>query len=441
MNFFNIILRLKGFPINEARDQLIELQNYSYKYFIEWSDRLRWDIFQYHYQNNGIYRKFVNDLTGKKPVYWEDIPILKKNSLPKPIYERLTTGYRTNDVYINYTSGASGQPFCFAKDKFCHAMTWAVILNRYQKHNIYHGKSLQARFYGIPLTPKKYLLEKLKDRLLSRVRFNVYDLSDNNLEHFLQIFNKYRFDYINGYTSSLVLFAKYIHSKGVRLKEICPTLKVTIPTSEILNHIDRDWLFKGFGVPVVNEYGASEFGIIAFEDENQDWILSDENLWIEVIDEHGNQVPPGIEGRIIITSCYNRAMPFIRYEMGDIGSIAAYRKGNNQVLKSLQGRTNDIAILPSGKKSPGSTFTYMIKSLLEGNGGIKEFIIKQLAFDLFHFEYIADNPLTEFQKKEIQKAMDLYLEPGLRVTFSKKDKIQRTQDGKLNYFQYLVNSD
>jgi phenylacetate-CoA ligase len=131
-------------------------------------------------------------------------------------------------------------------------------------------------------------------------------------------------------------------------------------------------------------------------------------------------------------------MPFVRYEVGDIGSISLSKKSSARILKSLQGRTNDIAILPSGKKSPGLTFYYISKSLLEGSVGMKEFIIKQLEPDLFLFEYTSDQYLTDEQKEKVFQAMDMYLETGLRADFERKESIERTKAGKLKHFQYLV---
>ena len=131
-------------------------------------------------------------------------------------------------------------------------------------------------------------------------------------------------------------------------------------------------------------------------------------------------------------------MPFIRYEVGDIGSFGGHTVNGRKTLNSLQGRTNDVAILPSGKKSPGLTFYYISKAFLEEGGGIKEFIIKQLSIDHFLFEYVSDIHLNKKQTDQIKKAMDVYLEPGLSATFKKKDKLERTSAGKLRHFQYLV---
>ena len=60
------------------------------------------------------------------------------------------------------------------------------------------------------------------------------------------------------------------------------------------------------------------------------------------------------------------------------------------ILKKLIGRTNDVALLPSGKKSPGLTFYYVTKSIIEDDGNVKEFVIKQTKIDTFEIEYVSE---------------------------------------------------
>jgi phenylacetate-CoA ligase len=67
------------------------------------------------------------------------------------------------------------------------------------------------------------------------------------------------------------------------------------------------------------------------------------------------------KGRIVITSLFNKAHPFIRYDIGDIG-ILDEKKHYKDILQQLIGRTNDIAVLPSGK-SACLTFYYITKAL------------------------------------------------------------------------------
>jgi phenylacetate-CoA ligase len=202
---------------------------------------------------------------------------------------------------------------------------------------------------------------------------------------------------------------------------------------------DKILMEKQFGVPVVNEYGASELDLIAFQNINDEWIVNSQTLYVEILDENNNPLPNGHEGRIVITSLFNKAHPFIRYDIGDIGILDEKSTLQKPILKKLIGRTNDIAILPSGKKSPGLTFYYVTKSIIEDNGNVKEFVIKQTKIDTFDIEYVSSIELNENQIKDIEKAITTYLETGLNFTFIKKDKLERGKSGKLKQFVSLLN--
>lgn len=128
---------------------------------------------------------------------------MTKSDLQHPLKDRLSTGFSTKNVYVNKTSGSSGNPFVFAKDKFCHALTWAIIKDRFGWFGLHFNNSKQARFYGIPLDKKGYFKERFKDVLSNRFRFFVFDLSDAAFEKHLKKFSSTPFDYINGYTSSI----------------------------------------------------------------------------------------------------------------------------------------------------------------------------------------------------------------------------------------------
>jgi phenylacetate-CoA ligase len=194
------------------------------------------------------------------------------------------------------------------------------------------------------------------------------------LETVVSKFRKKQFQYINGYTSSLVLFAKYLKKNKLHLKTICPSLKHCVITSEMLFEEDKILLESQFGVPIINEYGASELDVIAFTNKENEWELNSETLFIEILDENNQVVPNGKEGRIVITSLYNKAHPFIRYEVGDVGIIDEKSSNKKLILKKLIGRTNDVALLPSGTKTPGMTFYYITKSIIDDDGIIKEFV-------------------------------------------------------------------
>ena len=432
---FNLTLQLNGFPIKKAQlefNKIIALPEKEHQLFVE---NKKQEIVNFHLQNNIFYQELVGSSTFKN---WNDLPVLTKKNLQQPLQHRLSGNYQENKVFVNKTSGSSGYPFIFAKDKYAHAITWASIIYRFGWFGIDFNSSHQARFYGIPLDFFGNKKERLKDFLSHRYRFTIFNLSDEILGKVLQKFRNKKFDYINGYTSSIVLFAKFLQSKNIILKEICPTLKVCMVTSEMLFDYDKILLENQFGIPIVNEYGASELDLIAFQNTNGEWQVNSETLFIEILDDENNVLPYGKEGRIVITSLFNKAHPFIRYDIGDIGILDEKSTIQKPILKQLIGRTNDVAILPSGKKSPGLTFYYVTKSIIEDDGNVKEFIIKQTKIDTFEIDYVAETELTLVQIKKIETAITLYLEPNLQFVFNRKVSLARSNRGKLKQFKSLI---
>ena len=432
---FDISLQVNGFPISEAKIELqriVAFNDHDYKLFLE---NKKQEILKYHLENNPFYQQLVGSKTISN---WNDLPVLNKQNLQKPLLERLSKGYSLKDVYVNKTSGSSGTPFVFAKDKYCHALTWASNMYRFGWYGIDFNNSYQARFYGIPLDFFGNKKERIKDFLSHRFRFSIFDLSDLVLEKMLLKFHKSKFDYINGYTSSIVLFAKFLKDKEIILKDICPTLKVCMVTSEMLFENDKLLLEKQFGIPIVNEYGASELDLIAFQNPNLEWQVNAETLLVEILDNDNQPVLNGSSGRIVITSLFNKAHPFIRYEIGDIGILDVKSTFQKPILKKLIGRTNDIAILPSGKKSPGLTFYYVTKSIIEDDGNVKEFVIKQTKINSFEIEYVSETALTLEQTKKIELAIELYLEPHLHFKFIRRKQLERSSRGKLKQFKSML---
>ncbi|MBT8304501.1 MAG: phenylacetate--CoA ligase family protein, partial [Bacteroidia bacterium] len=364
---------------------------------------MRSKILTYHHENNTFYRSFVKqgDLTD-----WNSVPVMTKRHLQKPLDHRLSDGFTPKNTYVNKTSGSSGDPFIFAKDKYCHAMTWAVIQDRFGWFGIDFNTSRQARFYGIPLDKKGYYKERFKDLLSKRHRFSVFDLSDHAFTKLLDDFKSKEFEYINGYTSSIVQYAKFLLRENIILKNACPTLKACVVTSEMLFPDDKILLESQFGVPVINEYGASELDLIAFQNLEDKWQVNSETLFVEILDENDQVVPNGTEGRVIITSLYNKAHPFIRYDIGDIGILSKESTIEKPILEKLIGRTNDIAILPSGKKAAGLTFYYITKSIIENDGKVNEFIIEQHTTSHFKVIYVGVESLSEEKKETIKKEME-----------------------------------
>lgn len=436
MRIFDLSLKLNGFNIDKARATLVDIQAKTDSEFEIYINEQKKRILSYHLEHNSFYKALgkavdVND--------WNSVPIITKKHLQQPLEQRLSDGFKPKNVYLNKTSGSSGDPFIFAKDKWCHALTWAEIMNRFGWYGIDFNSSKQARFYGIPLDKKGYYKERLKDYFSNRYRFSVFDLSDAAFDKTLSRFEADAFEFINGYTSPIVQFAKYLKQKNLVLKTVCPTLKVCIVTSEMLFDDDKALMEKQFGVPVVNEYGASELDLIAFQNQKDEWQVNSETLFVEILDDNGSVLPYGEEGRIVITSLYNKAHPFIRYDIGDVGVLSEASTSRKPILKQLIGRTNDIVQLPSGKKAAGLTFYYITKSVIENDGKVSEFVVEQILLNTFKISYVSKIELSEAEKTIIKNEVIRYLEPNITIKFAHVEQLKRSKSGKLKQFTSHLN--
>ena len=81
------------------------------------------------------------------------------------------------------------------------------------------------------------------------------------------------------------------------------------------------------------------------------FILNEANYFIEILKENDEPAEEGELGRIVVTDLYNYAMPMIRYDTGDVGSLK-YMEINGvkkKVITNFTGRKIDMVYDVSGR--------------------------------------------------------------------------------------------
>lgn len=428
-SLFEIIYKWQHYDIASIVTDIQLLRALSNEDFTKWQEVKKREIAKHHFEGNEFYRKKIGSTLPKT---LSDLPIITKPDLQAGLDQLITKPYKLKELYVNNTSGSSGHPLTFAKDYYTQARVWAVKKLFFNLHGIDLGDK-EAKFYGMPKGATAYWVQRLKDFILNRKRFVIFDLSDEVFEKWVNDFKNIKFKYMYGYTSSIVLFSRYLISKGIVIKDICPTLQTVIVTSESCTSEDKTIIKKACGVEARNEYGTADVGLIAYECMEGNLHLVEENIYAETNENN----------ELLITDLFNKAFPFIRYNLGDIALIsnrACDCGSHNRIIDQLQGRTNDIAKLKSGKIVPGLTFYYISRALLESSGVLKEFIIRQTSLDTFEFDIVSDKPLLANDIDELIKTAEEYLEPGLNIIINQVKNIQRPASGKLKHFYSELNN-
>jgi phenylacetate-CoA ligase len=150
-----------------------------------------------------------------------------------------------------------------------------------------------------------------------------------------------------------VLFARFLRERGLAVHR--PHSIVT--SAEMLEADDRRLLEEVFGCPVFDRYGCREVSVIASECRAHAGLhVNAECLYVEVENPDGSRAAPGETGAILVTDLLNRAMPLIRYRIGDLGALAEgdcpCGRGLPR-LAALHGRSTDFLVGSDGRLVSG----------------------------------------------------------------------------------------
>lgn len=115
---------------------------------------------------------------------------------------------------------------------------------------------------------------------------------------------------------------------------------------------DRAFFARVFGARCLDHYSSKEAGQIAFSCPAGEGLhVNAESVLVEIVDAEGRQVPPGVDGRVLVTPFVSTAQPLIRYEQGDIarfGSPCSCGRGL-PVIAGISGRTLAMFRHPDGR--------------------------------------------------------------------------------------------
>ncbi len=178
-------------------------------------------------------------------------------------------------------------------------------------------------------------------------------------------------------------------------------------SGEILTDEIRKNIKSHFQCQIANQYGSNEFNSIAYECPYGNMHIMNENVHVEVLDDNNKEVFEE-KGEVCITSLTNKAMPLIRYRLGDIAkkisNVSCSCGNKNHMIELLSGRTNDLILCSNGSK-------INVYSLVRGidninyitDGIVKQFQIVQNDIDNFTIKLVVDDEDELFYEDNIKE--------------------------------------
>jgi len=355
-----------------------------------------------------------------------DWPLLTKEMLSMNSNAYLSQEFK--GPFVNWaTSGSTGNPVVVTRGMESLAYSHASLFRAHSWYGIDIGAK-EARLWGVPHSYKGKLRENFKDFLMNRVRASAYNLDHTSLDKFWELLVKWRPKYLFGYPSLLNQFALFVTEFSRNGKML--GLRAVISTSETLNDVWRDNIFNAFGCSVVNEYGTTEAGILAYECPSGGMHIPVEAVKIELL-------PTDIEGlgSVVVTDLHNYAMPIIRYKTGDLAAwdnIDCKCGRKLPKLKNIAGRESSIIETPDGRKIHTIIFYYSLCDI--NGGGIKQFQVARLEDYKYQFRLVPGPQFGPENLKYIKRVLSEKLGPGTIIECLMVDSIPLSQSGKFKDF-------
>jgi phenylacetate-CoA ligase len=327
------------------------------------------------------------------------------------------------------TGGSTGQAVTVLKDRAATARERAAMWLGYGWRGVQVGDRV-ARFWGAPFATRRRWLTRATDFAMHRIRFSAFAFDEGDLERYWRRCLEFRPNWLHGYVSMLEAFAKFVASQGYDGRQL--NLKSIVATSEPLLEPQRELIEATFGTRVQVEYGCGEVGPIAYECEMGSLHLMTADLVIEVLRPDGSPASVGETGEIVVTDLNNRAMPLIRYRVGDMGALGPDCSCGRAfpVLAKIVGRAYDFVVTPEGKRYHGEFFMYLFEDLRRARMEIQAFQVTQESTTLIDVAVVAHGPLEDFQASAIRAMLDERM-PGMRVRVRQVPAIERSRSGKM----------
>ncbi|HXQ40709.1 MAG TPA: AMP-binding protein [Candidatus Udaeobacter sp.] len=187
---------------------------------------------------------------------------------------------------------------------------------------------------------------------------------------------------------------------------------------------------------VMDTYGAIEAGLIVAQCAScGDYHPADRHLILELLGEDGRPVAAGEMGRVVVTPLFNRAMPFLRYEIGDYAVLGSRKDcpRSPRAITRIVGREKNLFKLPDGRKVAPTMPSNVALEL-----GLGQYKLIQTTLHDIELHYVLREGAAELEPGVIQNVIDRYLSPGFKVRPVRVSGIPRAPSGKFLMHESLV---
>lgn len=355
----------------------------------------------------------------------QKIPILTKKDIQQNYNDLISNKYEESKLIKNSTGGSTGNTLNYLQTNKYYEYGIAYQYYNWYRTGYKFGDKI-AYLWGSEYDYNfRKIIDKINDLVTNRIYFNTFKANEKEYLNYAKKLKKYKPKLIVGYTGSVYLFAKVI--KKHNIKGINP--RAIQLSAETVFDYQRKLIEEVFKTKVYNSYGSREVGSIAHQCSKTNLLHTSLGFnYVEIVKSKNNN---DNTGKIIVTNLINNGMPFIRYEIGDVGEEGNKCTCNstNGGLKKVAGRITDTITTPEGSYVHGEYFTHLIYGIKE----ISKFQFIQEKIDVITVKIVQQNLDIEKFEKSISNKIKQEISNNFKIKFEYPKEIPVTKSGKYRF--------
>lgn len=370
----------------------------------------------------------TGDIAGFRVQDLPRLPVLTKQALRDDPFAFVPPSVRSAGPLLAYhSSGSTGTPIkalCtkvgqqrFAAAREARSYRWAGTSIRRPR----------AMIGGQPIVRKGAAKPPFYrfNRAERQVYFSAFHLSPSSVRNYVEGFNRHRPELVTGYAFSQFLLARLMREQGLSFQR-SPSAAIT--SSEKLTPAMRQTIESTWGCRGFEEYGSVENCGLITECEMRNLHANPDFGIIEIVDENGLPLSPGVEGRIVCTALLNDAQFLVRYEIGDTASWSPSPcpcgRDALPTIGSITGRVEDAVVGPDGREM------VRFHGLFVDLAHVYQGQVIQEAPDRFLVRVVPDAGFGPVQVSEIKRRFWARI-PNVHVNVETATQLERTRAGKV----------
>jgi phenylacetate-CoA ligase len=354
----------------------------------------------------------------------EKLPILNKEQIRQNPEAFLAEDIRKRDLISINTSGTTGKTLKIYVDKDSRRYAYAFFSRLKVWAGIY-GKSRNVTFAGRTIVHPEATKPPFwrKNLVMNNTLFSSYHLSPANLPYYVRKLIDLQPQFIDSYPSSIYSLAMFM--KQNNLSGISP--KAIITSSETLFDHQRELIEEVFKCKIYDQYGCAEQVVFVSQCENGSYHVHPEFGIVEFLRDDGSRASPGEPARLICTGLTNRAMPLIRFDIGDTGILSDKKCSCGRhfpVIEKIIGRTDDVIVTRDGRR------VGRLDPVFKGLQSVREAQIIQEDYAEIVLRIVPGKEYREQDGDTISNELKKRLGLGMKITVELVEQIPRSAAGK-----------